>query len=69
MDEDDQKSPPIAPTVSPFRRFHQRRGVIVRLDQKARLYWQSLVAEGEPLAQAAVDRAYERYARNDAPVQ
>jgi hypothetical protein len=66
MEDDDPELPPVAPTESPFPRFHARRGLIVCLDKAAQAYWRMLVAEGEPLAEATVERACERYARNGA---
>jgi hypothetical protein len=59
--EDDTTSSPIAP--SGFRRLQQRRATIAQVNNMLRAYWQPLLADSGPLAEAGLDRALECYAK------
>ena len=64
MGEDDTTSPPTASIGPALRRLKQRRGVIARLDNTAAAYWQTLLDESLPYAEAALERAFESYPKN-----
>jgi hypothetical protein len=65
MDEE-SGSPPNGPRGT-FRHLQQRRGVLAELDHMLRAYWEALVTEGQAFAEAALERAEERYAREGPP--
>ena len=65
MEDDDSGSAP-APEVTRYRRFQLQRGIRSRLD-RLRAYWRQLVAESAAFSEAAVERAFESYAKNGPP--
>jgi len=65
--DDDTTSPPGTPSSRTFRRLHQRRELLAALDKMLSAYWQAFVAECEPLAEPALERALERYAKEGPP--
>ena len=66
MEDDDSGSAP-APEVKSYQRFKQLRGIRSRLDIRLRAYWRQLVAESAAFSEAAVERAFESYAKNRPP--
>jgi hypothetical protein len=64
MEDGDNNGTPPEPKVMSFRRFQQLRGIRSKVDQMLRSCWQQRINECAPLAEAAVERALERYAKN-----
>jgi hypothetical protein len=61
MEHDDSEPPSTG--GSTFRRLQRRRGIIAELDNTLRASWQAIIAECEPVAEAALERAMERYTK------
>jgi len=59
MEHDDSESP--SGSGSTFKRLRQRRAIIAELDNALRASWQAIIAECEPFAEPALERALERY--------
>jgi hypothetical protein len=62
MEDDNSKSPRLSPQCSSIRRFQELRAIRTRIDAMLRAHWQAFVAESNPLAEAALDRALDRCA-------
>ena len=66
MGEEDTTKPPVAPSQL-RRRIRQRRNLIARLENAVATYWQALLSGSAPYADAALERAIDRYAKHSPP--